>query len=251
MRRRMVGIRAQTVAAAVFALVSAALFVGVVVLATLSIAGAPAESRRSASSTSTSPLAHTPLWMPLRSTAPQAVASVLLSSSFYAAAEGTPDFGPVLRACQPGEAVLVHSLRPSSVVPDLWVLPMRDASGHTRALLTAAYDEAGQRIGQPSLGLVNPGDFNYARPLPPLSLSAALAALTARGLAPAATSGSGAPMLVYFPPVRPSATAPLWTGGGSSNAPMWQITASDGATYCVGVDGRVYTLAQLPIDPAA
>lgn len=244
------GIRVRTIAAAAFAALSAALFVGVVLLATLSIAGVRLGLGANPSGPSSATHANATQWMTLSSTAPQAVASVLLGSPFYTAAQNTPDMGPVLRASRPGEAVLVHSLRPGPAIPDLWVLPLLDASGHTRVLLTAAYDEAGQRVGQPALGLVRPGDFNYARPMPPVPLSAALAAVAARGLRPA-LAGANAPELVYFPPAQPQVNVPVWTGGGSSNAPLWRIPAGDGNAYFVGVDERVYTLAQLPIDPAA
>jgi hypothetical protein len=243
-------IRVRTVAAAAFAAVSAALFVGVVLLATLAIAGVRLGPDASSTHTSSATAANAAAWMPLSSAAPQAVANTLLSSSFYTAALSGSDFGPVLRSCQPGEATLVRSLRPSAAIPDLWVLPMLDVSGHTRVLLTAAYDAAAQRVGQPALGLVRPGDFNYARPMPPVSLNQALAAIVARGLRPA-LAGANAPSLVYFPPAPPQSDTTPWTGGGSSNAPMWRIVAGDGSAYFVGVDGRVYTLAQLPIDPAA
>jgi hypothetical protein len=236
------------VAAVLFATVSAALFVGVVLLATLSIAGMRSSGASQAGASSSSGPA--PQWMALTSAAPQAVASTLLSSPFYLAAESTSDFGPVLRTCQPGEAVLVHSLRPSSLVPDLWVLPLLDPSGHTRVLLTAAYNATAHQVGQPALSLVTSGDFNYARPMPPVSLSATLAAVTARGLRPA-LAGADAPTLVYFPPAQPQSTGAVWTGGGGSATPMWRISTGDGSVYFVGVDGRVYTLAQLPIDPAA
>lgn len=249
MRTHQGGIRVRTAAAALFATISAALFVGVVLLATLSIAGMRSSASQAGAGASGASASAT-RWIALDSAAPQAVASALLGSSFYTAAESTPDFGPVLRTCQPGEAVLVHSLRPGPLVPDLWVLPLLDTSGHTRVLLTAAYDAAAQRVGQPALSLVNPGDFNYARPMPPIALSAALAAVTAHGLQPI-TVGPNAPTLVYFPPAQPRSNATPWTGGGSSNAPMWRISAADGNTDFVGVDGRVYTLAQLPIDPAA
>ncbi len=249
MRTHRGGIRVRTAAAALFATISAALFVGVVLLATLSIAGMRSSASQAGAGASGASASAT-RWIALDSAAPQAVASALLSSSFYTAAESTPDFGPVLRTCRPGEAVLVHSLRPSSLVPDLWVLPLLDASDHTRVLLTAAYDAAAQQVGQPALSLVNPSDFNYARPMPPVSLSAALATVAVRGLQPV-TAGPNAPTLVYFPPAQPRGATTPWTGGGSSNAPMWRISASDGNAYFVGVDGRVYTLAQLPIDPAA
>jgi hypothetical protein len=130
------------------------------------------------------------------------------------------------------------------------VLPLRDAADHTRVLLTSPYDAARQRVGQPSLGLVNRGDFNYARPMPPLALASAERALGERGLASAATSGPDAPSLVYFVSVRVTA-APAWTGGGGDSAPLWRIPASDGVTYFVGVDGHVYTGAQLPPDATA
>jgi hypothetical protein len=246
MRTHQGGIRVRTAAAALFATISAALFVGVVLLATLSIAGMRSSASQTGSGASRASASATQ-WIALDSAAPQAVANALLGSSFYVAAESTPDFGPALRTCQPGAAELVHSLRPSPLVPDLWVLPMLDASGHTRVLLTAAYDATTQRVGQPALSLVNPSDFNYARPMPPVSLSAALAAVAMRGLQPI-TAGPNAPALVYFPPAQSRSDTTPWTGGGSSNAPMWRIPAADGNTYFVGVDGRVYTLAQLPTD---
>lgn len=249
MRRYQGGIRVRTIVAALFAAVSAALFVGVVLLATLSITGMRSNASQAGAGT-IGALPDAPQSIALHSAEPQAVASALLSSSFYTAAQSTPDFGPVLRACQPGEAVLVRSLRPSPLVPDLWVLPLLDARGHTRVLLTATYDEAAQRVGQPALSLVNPGDFNYTRPMPLIALSAALAAVATRGLRPV-TAGLNAPTLVYFPPAQPRGDSAPWTGGGNSNTPMWRIAAEDGDTYFVGVDGRVYTLAQLPIDPSA
>lgn len=236
------GMGPRTVLVAGFAAVSALFLVGVVLLASLSITGGGQTGPDAGDQAPT-----TTDWMPLPSTAPPIVVRTLLNSDFYVGAEDSPDFGPVLRECRSGEPVLVHALHPSAAEPDLWVVPLRDAAGHTRVLLTAPYDAAGQRVGQPSLGMVNRGDFNYARPMPPLALASAVRALAARGLSPATASGPHAPSLVYFVSVLVTGSV-VWTGGGGENAPMWRVPASDGQTFYVGVDGRVYTAARLPPD---
>lgn len=239
------GIGPRTVLVAVFAALSAAFLVGVVLLASLSISGGGSTEPDNGDQAPTATE-----WMPLPSTAPADVVRTLLGSSFYVAAEDSPDFGPVLQECRAGVPVLVHALHPSAAEPDLWVLSLRDEAGHTRVLMTAPYDAAGRRVGQPGLGLVNRGDFNYARPMPPLALASAERALAARGLAPVADAGPNAPSLVYFVSVR-AAGSPAWTGGGGANTPMWRIAATDGHTYFAGVDGRIYTGAQLPPDATA
>ncbi len=162
-----------------------------------------------------------------------------------------------------GTPVLVHVYHPLSGMHDVWVVPVLAASvpglntpgPHVVALLDFADDPAHQAIQATSFaGPFVPGDPEYGQPFPRLSAQQAIAAFTqARGLQ---VASGGQPQLIYFPADLNALVGPhptrTWSGGGQfPDLAIWRVPGADGQDYFVGLDGNVYTSAQLPLAPGA
>lgn len=199
-------------------------------------------------------------WVRLASTASGDVLSAARATATYqsVAAAGTP-LGQAIQDGTLGTPTLVHAYHPTPGMLDVWVIPVLEQSvpglsapgPHVVALLDFSYDAANNRIRATSFaGPFVPGDPEYGKPFPQLAAPAAQALVAHAGLAPAASATP--PELVYFPVnldqvVGPHATA-TWTGGGQfPDLAVWRVTGAQGADYVVGLDQRVYTGAQLPL----
>jgi hypothetical protein len=103
-----------------------------------------------------------------------------------------------------------------------------------------------------SAGAIFPEDPNSGAAFPWLESATAVERLHAlRGLTPAPGS---APRMIYFSiddRWRDPGSPIKWFGGGEAAMDlMWQIQATDGVTYFVGQDLKVYVYDDLPIEPA-
>ena len=203
-------------------------------------------------------------WVPLASAAPADVLSAARATSTYqtVAAAHTP-IGLALQQGTLGTPVLVHAYHPTPGMLDVWVIPVLEQSvpglsgpgPHVVALLDFAYDAANNRVRAASFaGPFVPGDPEYGQPFPRMAAPAAQA-LVARAGIPSAASTTP-PELVYFSVdltrvVGPHATA-LWTGGGQfPDLAIWRIPGAQGQDYIVGLDKRLYTPAELPLQPGS
>jgi hypothetical protein len=135
---------------------------------------------------------------------------------------------------------------------DHWVVTARNAAGQRSAIYDFEYVRSQHRLRASSAGVITPEDPNSAAAFPLLGSATAVERLHAlRGLAPAAGS---APRMIWFSiddRWRDPSSLIKWYGGGESAMdPMWLIQATDGVTYYVGQDLKVYVYADLPIEPA-
>ncbi len=191
-------------------------------------------------------------WVSLRSTSPADLLTAMRSTTLYQEVAATP--------------VLVRAYRPTRGMPDVWVVPVL-ATGATGvpspptvgasvvALLDFEYDRPHARIRAVSFaGPFVPTDPEYGRPFPRVTPAVALARVQqTRRLN---VAGGRQPQLVYFPANLNALNDPhsklKWSGGGQfPDLAVWQVPATDGHDYLVGVDGAVYTAAQLPLAPNA
>ena len=188
-------------------------------------------------------------WISLRSNAPADIlAAARQSSLFQQNLAGSGDH--VSDLSRLGSPVMVRALQPPGATiweyPDFYVVPVLDASG-------AATDAAELALNPTRTAIQVIAIVTYSQPHPQgsiarLSSSSAIAAVAAQQHS--ALRSGVAPWLVYFPA---DATAQetgqvTWTGGGEYPAdPMWLVPGADGRDHLVGVDGRAYSPAQLPM----
>ncbi|HKV83109.1 MAG TPA: hypothetical protein VJN88_01040 [Ktedonobacterales bacterium] len=188
-------------------------------------------------------------WISLRSNAPADIlAAARQSSLFQQNLAGSGDH--VSDLSRLGSPVMVRALQPPGAAigeyPDFYVVPVLDASG-------AATDAAELALNPTRTAIQVIAIVTYSQPHPQgsiarLSSSSAIAAVAAQQHS--ALRSGVAPWLVYFPA---DATAQetgqvTWTGGGEYPAdPMWLVPGADGRDHLVGVDGRAYSPAQLPM----
>jgi hypothetical protein len=144
-------------------------------------------------------------------------------------------------------------LGPQLTDSDHWVVTARDANGRRVSIFDFHYVRSKHVLQGSSVGVIFSVDPHSNAAFPWLGSATAVERLHAlRGLNPAAGK---APRMIWFSiderwrdsgsPTR------QWRGGGESPMnPMWQIQATDGATYYVGQDLKVYIYADLPIQPA-
>ncbi|HKB47599.1 MAG TPA: hypothetical protein VKC57_07860 [Ktedonobacterales bacterium] len=203
-------------------------------------------------------------WVSLRSTTPAGLLAAMRSTTLYQEVAASPQtrLGQALRTGTLGTPVLVRAYRPTRGMPDVWVVPVL-ATGATGvpspptvgasvvALLDFEYDRPHARIRAVSFaGPFVPTDPEYGRPFPRVTPAVALARVQqTRRLNMA---GGRQPQLVYFPANLNALNDPhsklKWSGGGQfPDLAVWQVPATDGHDYLVGVDGVVYTAAQLPL----
>jgi hypothetical protein len=215
-------------------------------------------------------------WVSLRSTTPADLLAAMRSTTLYQEVAASPQtrLGQALRTSTLGTPVLVRAYRPTRGMPDVWVVPVlatgssgASGSGATGvpspptvgasvvALLDFAYDRPHARIRAISFaGPFVPTDPAYGRPFPRVTPAVALARVQqARRLN---VAGGRQPQLVYFPADLNALNDPhsklKWSGGGQfPDLAVWQVPATDGHDYLVGVDGVVYTAGQLPLAPNA
>ena len=210
-------------------------------------------------------------WVSLRSTTPTDLLAAMRSTTLYQEVAASPQtrMGQALRTSTLGTPVLVRAYRPTRRMPDVWVVPVlatgsRGASGvpsppavgaSVVALLDFEYDRPHARIRAVSFaGPFVPTDPGFGQPFPRVTPSLALARVQqARRVNMA---GGRQPQLVYFPADLNALNDPhsklKWSGGGQfPDLAVWQVPATDGHDYLVGVDGVVYTPAQLPLAPNA
>lgn len=204
----------------------------------------PANTARTASPTTQAAPGE---WIPLRSTAAADILAAARQSSLFQEDQseggdhadlsrlGTPVF---VRAIQPAGA-------PAGLYPDFYVIPILGGSG-------SATDAAELELNPARTAIQVIAIITYSQP----HADGAIARLTAAVAAAAASAQRGvslragaSPELTYFPAdvtAQPQNNA--WTGGGEFPAdPIWLVPGSDGQSYVVGVDGKVYTLDQLPL----
>jgi hypothetical protein len=203
-------------------------------------------------------------WVSLRSTRPADLLAAMRSTTLYQEVAASPQtrLGQALRTSTLGTPVLVRAYRPTRGMPDVWVVPVL-ATGATGvpspptvgasvvALLDFEYDRPHARIRALSFaGPFVPTDPEYGRPFPRVTPVVALARVQqTRRLN---VAGGRQPQLVYFPANLNALNDPhsklKWSGGGQfPDLAVWQVPATDGHDYLVGVDGVVYTAAQLPL----
>jgi hypothetical protein len=136
---------------------------------------------------------------------------------------------------------------------DHWVVTTRDTSGRRVGVFDFHYVRSQHVLRFGGAGVITPGDPHSASAFPWLTSATAVERLhKLRGLAPAA---GVAPRMIYFSIDDrwrdPGSPISQWYGGGESAMnPMWQIQATDGVTYYVGQDLKVYVYVDLPIEPA-
>ena len=135
---------------------------------------------------------------------------------------------------------------------DHWVVTTRDASGRRVGVFDFHYIRSQHALRGGSAGVITPRDPNSAAAFPWLTSATAVERLhVLRGLAPAAGT---ALRLIWFSidsRWRDPGSPLKWYGGGEAAMdPMWQIQATDGVTYYVGQDLKVYVYDDLPIEPA-
>ena len=207
-------------------------------------------------------------WVSLRSTTPADLLAAMRSTTLYQEVAASPQtrLGQALRTGTLGTPVLVRAYRPTRGMPDVWVVPVL-ATGATGvpspptvgasvvALLDFEYDRPHARIRAVSFaGPFVPTDPEYGRPFPRVTPAVALARVQqTRRLN---VTGGRQPQLVYFPADLNALNDPhsklKWSGGGQfPDLAVWQVPATDGHDYLVGVDGVVYTAGQLPLAPNA
>jgi hypothetical protein len=187
-------------------------------------------------------------WIPLRSTAAADVlAAARQSSLFQGDQSASGDHADLSRL---GNPVLVQAIQPAgapaNLYPDFYVVPILDTSG-------AATDAAELELNPERTAIQVIAIITYSQP----HVDGAIARITASAASAAASAQRGvtlhagaSPDLVYFPAdaAALAAESAAWTGGGEYPAdPIWRVPGSDGQTYVVGVDGKAYTLDQLPL----
>jgi hypothetical protein len=196
-------------------------------------------------------------WVGLRSTTSADLLAAVRSTTLYQEVAASPQtrLGQALRTGTLGTPVLVRAYRPTRGMPDVWVVPVLASGAHVVALLDFAYDRAHARIRAVSFaGPFVPTDPEFGQPFPRVTPGIALARVQqARRLN---VAGGRQPQLVYFPADLNALNDPhsklKWSGGGQfPDLAVWQVPATDGHDYLVGVDGVVYTTAQLPLAPNA
>lgn len=212
-----------------------------------SAAGAGATTHASAQRATTTQ-ASSGDWIPLRSNAPADIlAAARQSSLFQQNLAGSGDH--VSDLSRLGQPALVLAMQPPGAAvgqyPDFYVVPILDTSGQ-------ATDAAELALNPSHTAIQVIAIVTYSQPHPHgviarMTSSTALAAISARHVA---LASGASPRLVYFPA---DATAQetgqvTWTGGGEYPAdPIWLVPGADGSDHVVGVDGRVYSPAQLPM----
>jgi hypothetical protein len=142
-------------------------------------------------------------------------------------------------------------LGPQLTDRDHWVVTGRDDAGRRSGIYDFEYVRSQHRLRFSSAGVIFPENPQSNAAFPWLASATAVERLHAlRGLAPAA---GGAPRMIYFSiddRWRDPDSPIKWYGGGEAAMdPMWLIQATDGVTYYVGHDLKVYIYADLPIQP--
>ena len=143
-------------------------------------------------------------------------------------------------------------LGPQLTDRDHWVVTGRDAAGRRSAIYDFEYVRSQHTLRFAGAGVIFPEDSNSNAAFPWLGAATAVERLHAlRGLAPAA---GVAPRMICFSiddRWRDPSSPIKWYGGGEAAMdPMWLIQATDGVTYYLGQDLKVYVYADLPIEPA-
>jgi hypothetical protein len=141
---------------------------------------------------------------------------------------------------------------PQLVDRDHWVTTMRNSAGRRVSIFDFEYVRSQHSLRRVYGGDIPPQDPHSAAAFPWLASATAVARLQAlRGLAPATGL---APRMIYFDidnRWRDPDSPIKWYGGGESAVdPLWQIQATDGVTYFVGQDLKVYVYDDLPLEPA-
>ena len=180
-------------------------------------------------------------WIPLRSQAPSDVLAAMQQSPML-----DPANGQTLDLSRLGTPLLVHGLaaRDGSALPDTYVVPALDRSGHAAGAVEAELNASGTALQVD--GIVT---FAKAQPAAITRLSATAAAERVSQRRHVALRAGEAPQLVYFPVDSEAQTLGKlkWSAGGEYPAdPIWRVPGADGQDYFVGTNGAVYTLAQLP-----
>lgn len=188
-------------------------------------------------------------WIPLRSSAPADILAAARQSSLFQQDQGG-NGDHVSDLSRLGAPVLVRALQPAGApagqYPDFYVVPILNASG-------AATDAAELELNPAHTAIQVIAIVTYGQPrahgaITRLPESAAIAAVrTQQHVAPRPDVG---PRLVYFPADAAAQETGhvTWTGGGEFPAdPIWLVPGADGRDHVVGVDGRTYSLTQLPM----
>jgi hypothetical protein len=132
------------------------------------------------------------------------------------------------------------------VYPDFYVVPILDSTG-------AATDAAELSLNPSHTAIQVIAIVTYSQPhaqgaIARMTASSAVASVASQQHS--ALRSGAAPWLVYFPAdaAAQETGQVTWTGGGEYPAdPIWLVPGADGRDHVVGVDGRVYSPAQLPL----
>ena len=246
--------RLRTVALAIGAVVA----IGAFALALAS--AAPSTGSAAGSQGSAAPA---PNWVTLASTSPadiiRAARATQAFKDVYNAPQTLP--GHALRTGTLGTPVLVHVYRPTPGLLDAYVIPvtapeLAPAGSHIVMLLDFGYDQVHGRLRAESFaGPFVPSDPDYGQPFPRMSAQQALARFMEQQ-GTVHQRGAAQTELIYFPANLDqlnNASHPVtWTGGGQfPDLAVWRIVVPGRPDIIIGVDGRSYGAAQLPLAPGA
>lgn len=189
-------------------------------------------------------------WIPLASVSPANVIAAARRSTLFN--ENASSDGQVHDLSRLGAPVLVHALQVSAshAWPDVYVIPILDASGNVVAAAEA--DLSADHHAIDVSAIVTFGQPRAPGHLVRLDKQQALTAI--QNQRHTALRAGATADLVYFPGNADAQTLGQthWSGGGESPFdPMWRVPGANQQTYFVGEDGAIYSSNQLPIDPAA
>lgn len=213
-----------------------------------------------------------PDWVSLASTSPADIQRAARTTHIFESVYNSPQTlaGRALHAGTLGTPVLVHAYRPTPGLPDVWVIPVLTpgsssaSAGHVTMLLDFAYDPAHRRMRPLSFaGPFVAGDPEYGQAFPRVNAQQALALFamdrpaSARMLSTSALTHAQTE-LVYFPVNLDKLNDPrhplAWTAGGQfPDLAVWRVSLPGAAATAsatdtiIGLDGKAYTPAQLPL----
>jgi hypothetical protein len=203
-------------------------------------------------------------WIPLSSTSPSDVIAAATASPLYqtASVSSQTRLGQAIQHGHLGTPQLVRAYHsPGSY--DVWVIPLLQGSGGATdtsasvvALFDLEYDQAHQRVRATSFsGPFVAGDPEYGQPFPLISAQVASARFHSYAQSShiqAPETADMRPQLMYFAAPLSMMTGPhpkiIWHGGGQfPDLAIWRLSDSAGKDYFAGINGEMYTGAQLPL----
>jgi hypothetical protein len=193
-------------------------------------------------------------WIPLRSSASADILAAVRQSTLFA--ENRSDSGDHAHdLTRLGSPVFVQAMQPAgttapadagAVWPDFFVIPILDVQGNTTDAAEAQLNPA-----HTALHVIAIVTYTHSRPagtVTAVTMADAVAAVATQ--AHTTVRAGSQPRLVYVPidAAAQETGKIVWTAGGESPTdPLWLISGADGHDRVVGDDGRLYTVAQVPV----